>query len=267
MPDGAVEAYVGLIGQIASQRVPKVIKERFKQAFCTAGSIPYYPSSSDRFIDEDLRSAAYAAAPNAPVFIDAFDTVLNGLQRQDPALGVPDDTHVNRLLAEHEVGFRIERPRLVAASAEFDVPVPTGPLSLDEEARNLILRSLTESERALGENRLLDAVQNVLWLLETFSTAFRNPNLTGGPIQQSYFNKIINRLREKGDTNGHQSRILDWMMDLHGYLSAPAGGGVRHGTDISRGRPLDADEARLFCNLARSYLVYLISEYERLARR
>jgi len=264
MPDGGVEAYIGLIGQIASQRIPKSIKERFKQAFCAVGAIPYYASSSDRFIDEDLRAAAYAAATNAPLFIDAFDTVVGGLQRQDSALGVPDDAHLNRVLAEHHAGFRIDRPRLISTTGEFDVSVITQPLSLDEQARNLVLNSLTESERALAENRLLDAVQNVLWLLETFSTAFRNPNLSGGPIQQSYFNKIVYRLREKGDANGHQSRILDWMMELHGYLSAPAGGGIRHGTDLASGRPLDPDEARLFCNLTRSYLVYLISEYERL---
>jgi hypothetical protein len=266
LPDSAVQAFIVMVGQIASQRVPKAIKEQFKQAFCMAGGIPYYPSSSDRFIDEDLQVAAFAAATNAPVFIDAFDNVLMRLKHSDPTLGTPDDGLVNRLLIEHKVGMMIERPNLLSSKGNFDVVVPS-TMSMDEEARNLILRSLTEVEHALGENRGLDAVQKVFWLLETFSTAFKNPELSGGPIQQSYFNKIVYKLREKGVADGHQSKILEWMMTLYGYLSSPTGGGVRHGTDLAEGRPLDLDEARLFCNLARSYLVFLIAEYERLVRR
>jgi hypothetical protein len=62
-------------------------------------------------------------------------------------------------------------------------------------------------------------------------------------------------------------RVLDWMAALHGYLSSPAGGGVRHGLDLDEGVPISENEARLFCNLIRSYLSYLLVEYERLSRR
>ena len=54
---------------------------------------------------------------------------------------------------------------------------------------------------------------------------------------------------------------------MHGYLSAPAGGGVRHGLDLSRGVAITHSEARLFCNLVRSYLSFLIAEHERLVVR
>jgi len=56
-------------------------------------------------------------------------------------------------------------------------------------------------------------------------------------------------------------------MTLHGYLSSPTGGGVRHGVDLREGLALQIDEARLYCNLIRSYLTFLIAEHERLARR
>ena len=53
---------------------------------------------------------------------------------------------------------------------------------------------------------------------------------------------------------------------MHGYLSSPTGGGVRHGTDLGRGVYLDIPEARLFCNLTRSYISFLLAEYENLLR-
>ena len=58
-------------------------------------------------------------------------------------------------------------------------------------------------------------------------------------------------------------RVLGWLENIHGYLSAPAGGGVRHGATLD----LDAmqiHEATLFANLIRSFVNYLLSEYERL---
>ncbi len=69
-------------------------------------------------------------------------------------------------------------------------------------------------------------------------------------VQGRYFNKIIAELRKRG--RGHQVRILDSMMNLHGYLSSPTGGGVRHGVDLRDGLDLSIEEARLYCNLTRS---------------
>jgi hypothetical protein len=86
-----------------------------------------------------------------------------------------------------------------------------------------------------------------------------------GSIQGHYFNKIIGELRQRG--RGHQEHILQWMMALHGYLSSPTGGGVRHGVDVREGIALQIDEARLYCNLIRSYLTFLIAEHDRLSRR
>ena len=104
----------------------------------------------------------------------------------------------------------------------------------------------------------------MLWLLETFSTAFRSENILDGSIHGRYFNKLIDELRQRGE--GHQKQILQWMMNLHGYLSSPTGGGVRHGADLNEGLELGITEARLYCNLIRSYLTFLIAEHERLQR-
>lgn len=55
-------------------------------------------------------------------------------------------------------------------------------------------------------------------------------------------------------------RVLEWVTNVHGYLSSPTGGGVRHGLDLNAGVLIGANEARLFCNLIRSYISYLLSE-------
>ena len=60
--------------------------------------------------------------------------------------------------------------------------------------------------------------------------------------------------------------MLDGVTSVHGYLSSPTGGGVRHGLDLSKGVELGPNEARLFCNLIRSYLSFLLAEHERLNR-
>jgi len=54
------------------------------------------------------------------------------------------------------------------------------------------------------------------------------------------------------------------MTTLHGYLSATKGGGIRHGADLNADVSTKPHEARLFCNLIRSYLLYLIAEHQRL---
>ena len=129
----------------------------------------------------------------------------------------------------------------------------------------MITQALDASERALSDGNGRQAVQEVLWLLETISTAFRSPDIFDGTIQGRYFNKIIDELRQRGRV--HQEQIQQWMLTLHGYLSSPSGGGVRHGVDLKDGLALQIDEARLYCNLIRSYLTFLIAEHERLSRR
>lgn len=84
-------------------------------------------------------------------------------------------------------------------------------------------------------------------------------------IRGKYFNEIAKDLRRlsKGKT---LERVLEWLTSLHGFLSSPTGGGVRHGLDLNAGFASGRNEARLFCNLIRSYTSYLLAEYESLKR-
>ena len=55
------------------------------------------------------------------------------------------------------------------------------------------------------------------------------------------------------------------VVDVNEFYS-PTGGGVRHGADLKAGIPMQPNEARLFCNLIRSYISYLMAEHERLSK-
>lgn len=64
-----------------------------------------------------------------------------------------------------------------------------------------------------------------------------------------------------------QNQVLSWIETVHGYLSSPTGGGVKHGADVAALQQLQLHEARLFCNLIRSYINYLMDEHSRLVGR
>ena len=175
---------------------------------------------------------------------------------------------INDVLSKHDVGFEVQPPNLLARDTQIaPIPVPEEPPSMDEQAREIIQKSLSQSEQLLSEGRNRPAVQEILWLLETVSTAFRGLDTGAGTVQGKYFNKIANDLRmhNKGKT---LDQILAWVTTLHGYLSSPTGGGIRHGADLKTDIDIatQPNEARLFCNLIRSYISFLLTEYDRLSK-
>lgn len=185
---------------------------------------------------------------------------------RNPAMGLPDVARINRILAEHNTGYRIEPPNLIASAAHPPIAVPEKPPSLDARAQEIIQSSLQTSERLLAEGKARPAVQEILWLLETVVTAFRGVQTDDGTVQGTFLNNIVRDLREKG-RGKRLDQILGSMMTLHGYLSAPKGGGIRHGVDLKEGIAVDSNEAQFYCNLIRSYITFLIVEHGKLDGR
>ena len=212
----------------------------------------------------DLNETMSRAAENAPLFIEAFWDTCSELEAD--GLVVPDTALINRVLGEHGAGFELQPPRLIPVCEFAPVAVPQPTPSLAAQANTLIMGSLDAADRLLAEGQGRRAVQELLWLLETISTAFRGLSASDSSVQGKYFNKIVNEMRAQGKGTA-QEHILTWMMTLHGFLSSPTGGGVRHGTDLQAGIAIQPHEARLYCNLIRSYLTYLIQEHERQAGR
>jgi hypothetical protein len=101
--------------------------------------------------------------------------------------------------------------------------------------------------------------------LETVSTAFDGRETVVGTIEGKYFNSIVRELIRHG-SGGMLAEVTRWISKLHGYLSSPSGGGVRHGTHLNATVHIELHEARLYCNLTKSYIDYLLSELARLPR-
>lgn len=264
--DGVSSEFSRLIGKVATQGDRQTILEHFKTYFADAAGRTSCWSSSASWAESDLDGYMSDAAANAPLFIEAFYDACQSLQRSHPDYAVPDVSMINRALSNHNAGYIVQPPHLISHMNEQPVEVACEPLSLDQQAQEIIQQSLKQSEQLLSEGRDRPAVQEILWLLETVSTAFHGLDTGTGTVQGKYFNKIADDLRKH-----HKGKILDqvlaWATMLHGYLSSPAGAGIRHGTDLKTGIIIQPNEARLFCNLIRSYISYLMAEHARLTTR
>jgi hypothetical protein len=201
------------------------------------------------------------AAGNAALFVEALHDGMCDIERLHPQVGLPPWQYVNRVLAPS--GYAIEPPNLIVGVVSTAVVVPENVPSLDAQANELIQRSLFQSEDLLSNGRYHQAVQEILWLLETISTAFEGSTHGESTVQGKYFNHVIGELK-----NFNRGRMLaqaaTWMQNLHGYLSSPSGGGVRHGTVLNDAYDLSEGEALLVCDLTRSYISYLLNEHQRL---
>lgn len=264
IPDGVWRAFDELINRIIAQGNRKQLLEHFKSHFASAAGVPHNVSSSEDWAVSDLGELMRQASANAPMFIEAFYNACDSLAKRHPEMSVPSVDRINRILRDNDAGYQIELPNLVATRGHTKITVHERPKSLDERAQEVIQSSLQESERLLSEGKTRQAVQEILWLLETVVTGFRGLSTDTGTVEGSYFNKIIGDLRAKNRGTSFE-QALQWMMTLHGYLSAPKGGGIRHGMDLKAGLALEVNEARLYCNLIRSYINFLIIEHERLA--
>lgn len=263
LPLGAVREFSSLIDRVADPRSPYSTLELFKRYFAAAAGSAYTSSSSASWSRTDLEGYMTDAAQNAPLFIEAFYDACLDLQERQSGPPVPPLTIVNRLLATHECGFVIAPPDLLANRLISHVEPPFEAPSLDAQAQSLIQQSLGQSQLLLKEGRYRQAVQENLWLLETVATAFRGLPLAASTVQGKYFNKIAEELKRDG-SNPMLAEVVRWMTTLHGYLSSPTGGGVRHGADIAASVRLEENDALLYCNLIRSYIGFLLGEHERL---
>jgi hypothetical protein len=262
LPPKAVSEFDDLIGKIAAQGDRRDLFEHFKGYFCGAIGAAHFWSSNESWAYTDLLKYMEEAARNPALFVEAFYDACEAL-RGEAKYEIPGVDVMNEVLREHEVHLEIRPPRLVRLESVARVPAPEPPPTLAEGASAIIRQSMQRAEDLLGENRPREAVQEMLWILESIATAFRGASLTTGTVQGRYFNEIARELRaaSRGTT---LERVIDWSTQLHGYLSSPTGGGVRHGLDLKSGTAISLEEGRLFCNLILSYVTYLMAEHARL---
>ena len=160
--------------------------EHYKTYFAEAAGHPSYTSTSLGWAETDLMSYMTEAAANAPLFIEAFFDAGISMQIKQPNFVVPDVAAINSILAKHDTGYELDPPNLIFHKAQTPIALPDKPPSLDEQAHAIIQRSQKQSEEflALGQGR--QAVQELLWLLETVSTAFQGLPIGESTVEGKY---------------------------------------------------------------------------------
>jgi len=266
IPPEAVREFDSLIGKVATQGDRWDMLEHFKEAFSKAIGQTHFRSSSESWAESDLSSVMTQAAENAPLFLEAFYEASEALRER--GFFAPDALMINDVCRKHTIGYDLTPPALLLrgpASAIKDetVKVVERPPTIEGEALEILQQSLARSEQLLAEDHPREAVQESLWVLESLVTAFRGIEVDGEVVRGKYFDNIVRDLK-KVSKSSTLKRVIEWMESLHGFLSSPTGGGVRHGMDLSEGVLVGTSEARLFCNLIRSYVKYLLVEHERL---
>jgi hypothetical protein len=255
MEPSAVNAFNALVHTIASQtEYSWTIFELFKGKFGGSGL-----SSSESWAISDLHHIMMASADNAATFIAAFWDGCMQVQAEHPEIGLPDTNVVNQILFEQGLPFEVRPPDLLPRNPQTPIIVQAPDKTLGEQAVTLVHSSLDQADRLLLEQRPRQAVQEILWLLETVSTAFQGQESGSGKIEGKYFNEIIRALRVN-NRGRVLAEALGWMTKMHGFLSSPSGGGVRHGSQLAADVSPTLKEAHLYCNLTRSYINYLLAE-------
>ncbi len=78
--------------------------------------------------------------------------------------------------------YEVRSPDLLARNPQNPIPVLAPEKSIGERAVELIHASLDQADRLLLEQRPRQAVQEILWLLETVSTAFQGIDTGTGTV-------------------------------------------------------------------------------------
>jgi hypothetical protein len=198
------------------------------------------------------------AASNAPVFISAFYTACSEIAERFGSNNAPDVATINRLLEKHKIGYVIDPPKLRLREA-VDV-VPVHPTNLLQQAHDKFRNAVERSEQLLPENKGSREPHLVVAGVCFYSLCRANGQW--GVIEGDYFNAVVKDIQhaEGASTLGTVAR---WLASLQVYLSGPDQGGIRHGRQLHL-EGLRPHDAVLFCNLTRSYISYLLAEYERL---
>lgn len=263
IPREVINTFWDMIGTIARQRDRWNTLEHFKFYFAAAAGRSSSHSSSESWAETDLDDEMRLAARNAPCFIEAFYDACKALN--DESLQLPGINRINRILANHQIGYEIHPPNLTQVHTHAPIAPPERITTIHAAAHDQLRESWIAAEKLLNGGQNRQAVHEMLWLLESIATEFDGLRLDDATkIKGNYFNKIANDLRQhqRGTT---LEQVLGWIKNLHGYLSSPTGGGVRHGAKLREGIGITPHDARLYCNLIRSYIVYLIGEHERLS--
>ncbi len=267
IPGEAVEEFIQLIRAIALGERRKATWEHFKRRFSGPARREFWASTNSDYAEQDGAEYIRSSAQNPLIFIEAFYDAWTELSQQHPQQ-IPEIVEpINSIFARFGIGYRLAPPYLEVVGQPPPLLLVALPeVTIEESARDVIRTSLDRAANLLGQGEDRAAVMESLWLLDSVTTVFSGLDLPNGRIDGVYFTTIARDLRRL-NVAGPFSHAIRWMESMYGYLSSPGGGQIRHGMNLSDELHLNRNEARLYCNLIRSYVEYLLGEHERLTRR
>ncbi len=173
---------------------------------------------------------------------------------------------MNRVLSEQNTGFVIQPPNLISQDAQELINVSEEPLSLDQQAQEIIQQALAQSEKLCLKDMIGQPSRKFYGFSKLSPLPFRGSILTWGPFRGN--TSIRSPMIYEGSIEEVRWRRFLTGSRLYTVICPrPTGGGIRHGTDLKAGIATQPNEARLFCNLIRSYIGYLIAEHKRLSNQ
>lgn len=259
VPQAAKKDFTALMTRLAYEsKDVRLAFENFKANFRTVTGEPFYGSSSLSFAETDAQNDLWAAASANPVlFIEAFYNAIH-------AIDIPYGAEIaidglNAVLEKHNLGWMIRDGKLLHREGDIDVPAP--PATLMSQANNQLKNAWEGAQKYLEQGEGRKAVQELLWVLESVAAAFEGKTVGSTVVKGDYFVSIVAELK-KDQSSLNRKLVLLWLQGLHSHLSNPKGGGVRHGAAPALPQ-MELHEAELYCNLIRSYAVYLLRELNR----
>jgi hypothetical protein len=265
VPSDALDQFFGIMKKTANRTDdPEEVYYIIRAEFSEAMGHPVYRSTSMYFAPDDARTAMERATENAPIFISAFYAACKKIKKQFGTKTAPGVPVINQLLTVHRLGYTIEPPNLVLRDQVEVIPVRASAVL--EQAQARFRDAIERSQRLLEENNGDEAVAQIWWLLESIVLSFAGRKINGQEIAGTYFNEVAKSLKRAAGDAAVMGVTSRWLESLQSYLSGPAEAGIRHGRHLHL-EGLRKHEAELFCNLTRSYISYLLAEYETLTSK
>jgi hypothetical protein len=199
------------------------------------------------------------AADNAPAFIAAFWDGCEEVRGQYPEVGLPDVDIVNGILFDHGVPYEIRPPELLARNPQTPIPVQAPEKSIGERSVELVHASLVQADRLLLEQRHARPCRISSGSLRPCRLRSRG-SAPGPERSRANMSTTSSGTCAPSTPAARWPEALGWMTRMHGFLSSPSGGDVRHGTQLAADVSPTLKEAHLYCNLTRSYIGYLLAE-------
>lgn len=255
----AVDDLLALGVRIQSPNGEKSKYEAFKRHFATALGTSYASSSSLSWAESDFWRDGRSAAEDAPNFIASFWNACEDLQRSGSP--IPDISHLNEILAFHDVPFRVENGHLVELSIGLEVESPAVPLT----PRDLVGKALADATSLMAAHGATSAIDRLHTALHGYLRHIAEESGIGVENDES-ITRIFKRLREKHPAlrppthrRDDVERVLQSLASVVDSLST-----IRNKASLAHANELlDGPEAMVAINAARTILRYIIDCIER----